>query len=385
MNRFTTTPRENWQEKCEEVGLFHHTANDEPYWNEEAYYAFDMPLVLDIERATQELHDMCLEAVANVISERRYQEFHIPEHAIPLIESSWNALDGDGAPSIYGRFDLAVNNGAIKMLEYNADTPTSLMEASVAQWFWLKDKFPNADQFNSIHEKLIGTWKHLKPYLKGDILYIASMPDMEDISTVKYLEDTARQAGLKTQYLLVDDITWHDGLRRFMFDGEKGLEDIFSIFKLYPWEWMIWEAFSDQLVESHEHMDWIEPAWKMILSNKMILPVLWELFPGHPNLLPAYADPIFFSNVDEYVQKPLLSREGQNIKIISQWEAAETTGEYGEEGVIFQQYQRLPEYNGFRPVVGSWVIGGEAAGMGIRESTGPITDNMSRFVPHLIR
>ena len=42
-----------------------------------------------------------------------------------------------------------------RLLEYNADTPTALLEASVAQWFWLQDCFPTADQFNSIHERLI--------------------------------------------------------------------------------------------------------------------------------------------------------------------------------------------------------------------------------------
>ena len=33
-------------------------------------------------------------------------------------------------------------------------------------------------------------------------------------------------------------------------------------------------------------------------------------------------------------------------------------------------------------LVGSWVIAGKAAGIGMREDKNPITTNLSRFVPH---
>jgi glutathionylspermidine synthase len=130
----------------------------------------------------------------------------------------------------------------------------------------------------------------------------------------------------------------------------------------------------------------MEPAWKMILSNKGILPILWERNPGHPNLLRAYRDEFMFrQGVDAYVAKPLLSREGANVRIVSPWhQAAASGGDYGEEGFVYQEYAPLPEIDGHRPVIGSWIIGQEPAGMGIRESVGPITDNLSRFVPHRI-
>jgi glutathionylspermidine synthase len=154
---------------------------------------------------------------------------------------------------------------------------------------------------------------------------------------------------------------------------------------LYPWEWMINEAFAEPLKWTNGHVQWIEPAWKMVLSNKGILPILWELFPDHPNLLPAYREDYLFPPGTEYVQKPLLSREGANVTLHSAWRPEiATTGDYGEEGFVFQEYAPLPEFDGWHPVIGSWVIGGEAAGMGIRESRTIITDNLSRFVPHLI-
>ena len=380
MERRAIEPRGDWEARAEEIGFLHHTAGGEPYWAEDRYYAFSEEEVLAIESATNELHARCLDAVQHVIDERRYAELALPPHAVPLIERSWDEDD----PSIYGRFDFAFSGGAPKMLEYNADTPTSLLEASVAQWQWLQDRFPNADQFNSIHERLIGYWAHLRPYLRGNPLFVSSLPEPEDICTVNYLRDTAEQAGITTRFLPIDEIGWHGDTSRFVADGDAE-HPIESIFLLYPWEWMIHEAFADAIMQTNGRVQWIEPAWKMVLSNKGILPILWELFPDHPNLLPAYREDYLFAPGVEYVQKPLLSREGANVTLHSAFQQEVSTGgDYGEEGFVYQAFAPLPEFDGWHPVVGSWVIGGEAAGMGIRESRSLITDNLSRFVPHLI-
>ena len=126
----------------------------------------------------------------------------------------------------------------------------------------------------------------------------------------------------------------------------------------------------------------IEPAWKMILSNKAILPLLWQLFPGHPNLLPAYFTPELLG---DHVKKPILSREGANIDIVvGDRVVYQTEGEYGEEGYVYQQLFELPFFSGNYPLIGSWVIGQQPAGIGIREASTLVTDNWSRFVPHLI-
>ena len=58
------------------------------------------------------------------------------------------------------------------------------------------------------------------------------------------------------------------------------------MFKLYPWEWLFREDFGASLAGSPTR--WLEPPWKAILSNKGILPLLWAMFPRHPNLLPAF-------------------------------------------------------------------------------------------------
>ena len=143
------------------------------------------------------------------------------------------------------------------------------------------------------------------------------------------------------------------------------------------------EEFGDSLLQDVNNTKWIEPAWKSILSNKGILPILWELFPHHKNLLPAYFDGP--NGLFNYVEKPIYSREGANITIFRNGMQAEASeGEYGDEGFIYQELFELPNYEGNYPIIGSWVIGGESAGMGIRENNLEITDNLSRFVPHFI-
>ncbi|HEX8831839.1 MAG TPA: glutathionylspermidine synthase family protein [Longimicrobium sp.] len=379
MRRESNPPRPDWERLVEQVGLRHHTAGGVPYWNEEAHYVFSMAEVRRIEEATRELHALCLEAAEAVIVGKRYAELAIPPHAVPLIEASWEA----DAPSIYGRFDLSYDGrGEPKMLEYNADTPTSLVEAAVAQWYWLEDRFPGADQFNRLHEALVETWDEVRPYLFSGRVHFASMPDAEDEATVEYLRDTAQQAGLETVQLTVEEIGWDPGAREFV--DVEGIP-LRCVFKLYPWEWMMNEEFGQNLARVRAPVQWMEPAWKMILSNKGILPILWERNPGHPNLLPAYRDDLLFTPADAYVVKPLLSREGANVRIVSPWHTqAETGGDYGEEGFVYQEYAPLPSYDGWQAVIGSWIVGQHPAGMGIRESRGPITDNLSRFVPHLI-
>jgi glutathionylspermidine synthase len=375
MERITTSPRNNWQAAVENLGFGFHTS-DVPYWDESAYYTLTLAEVTALETATAKLWEMCLEAVQHVIDNKLYNKFHIPEAFIKYIEKTWN----DDHPAIYGRFDLAYKNGKIKMLEFNADTPTSLYEAGIVQWFWLQDFDKSKDQFNSIHEKLIAYWKYLKVYLRPGKLHFTCLKEtLEDLTNTEYMRDCAMQAGIETKLVYIDDIGWDEDAKQFV-DMEN--EPITNIFKLYPWEWMAGEDFGKNILRDSNDSFWIEPAWKMILSNKAILPILYELFPDSEYLLPAYFDE---HGMSDYVKKPLLSREGANIDIIKHFGTIElTTGEYGDEGYVYQQLFQLPDFDDNYPVIGSWVIGQEPAGMGIREAKTLITDNKSRFISHMI-
>jgi len=372
MYRKKINERLGWQQIVESQGFIFHSA-EAPYWNEGACYEFTEKEITQLEKATNELFELCLEAVQHVIDKRLYTSFHIPEAYGELIEYSWE----NDLPSLYGRFDLAYNGHDIKMLEFNADTPTSLLEASVIQWFWLQDFDKNKDQFNSIHERLTAHFQDIKPYMLSPELHFTCVRDSdEDYMTIAYLMDCAAQAGYHPSLLYMDDIGYNDKLE--IFQGMQQ-EQIANIFKLYPYEWMIHEEFGKYLISTKAKTYWIEPAWKMILSNKMILKILWDMFPEHPYLLATGTQPLS----TDYVRKPLLSREGANVQLIQSGEVvAQTPGEYGEEGYIYQQYFAVPQFDGHTPILGSWVIGGASAGMGIRESATLITDNLSRFVPH---
>jgi len=371
MQRISIQPRSGYINKLEELSFKFHSLNN-IYWDESAAYQFSMEEVLNIEKATNEMYEMCLKAVQHVIDNKLYEKFHINPNMIPLIERSWNEEE----PCVYGRFDFGYDGKNLKLFEFNADTPTSLYEAAVVQWYWLQDYNKNADQFNSIHEKLKAYWESCKEYFNGDIVYFSCIEDsIEDFTTTEYLRDTAHQAGLNTKFIYISDIG-HDEQTNTFVDLEDN--DIKYIFKLYPYEWLSNEEFGEFLSDAV----WIEPAWKSILSNKAILPILWKLFPNHPNLLECYFKQKGMIN---YVKKPIYSREGANIEIHRGTEIiAQTDGEYGEEGFIYQEFFSLPSNDRNYPIIGSWIIGGESAGMGIRESRSLITDNLSRFIPHLI-
>jgi len=377
VQRCTVTPRPGWEQTVEGQGLIYHHTQGKPYWDESAYYAFTSREIDELEAATNELQRLALEAGQHVIDERRFADHGIPEAAVDAIVWAWN----EEPPAIYGRLDLAYDGlHPPKLLEYNADTPTALLEASVIQWYWLKDTQPGADQFNSIHERLVAKWRELKDYLTGRLYFIA-VEDVqaEDLMTTTYLRDTANEAGLDSAALLVKDIGWDADARRFVdLDGAP----MQSIFKLYPWEWLVHEEFGPHLLETYRDVQWIEPIWKMLWSNKALLAVLWELFPNHPNLLPAYLDGP--RDLRRYVKKPKLAREGANVTLVGDT-TVETRGDYGEEGFVWQAMADVPVFDGNYVVVGSWLVDGVSCGMGLRESKGPVTDNLSRFVPHMFR
>ena len=192
------------------------------------HYQFTARQIDELEGATNELHARCLDAAQHVIDGDRFAEFGIPPFAVPAIKWAWNAEP----PAIYGRFDLAYDGRTPpKLLEYNADTPTGLIEAAIAQWYWKEDVLKGSDQFNSIHERLVAKWRELKDYLTGERLYFAATPEQqaEDLMTATYMRDTATAAGLETAALMVGDIGWNG-------QGFVDLEDrpVQSIFKFIP-------------------------------------------------------------------------------------------------------------------------------------------------------
>ena len=370
MRRERLTPRSNWQKQFDDLGFHFHTPG-ETYWDESVCYHFTSREIDEIYQATASLHQLCLRAVERIILRHEFEAFALPPCFEQQIIDSWHA----DSPTLFGRFDLCYDGiGPPKLLEYNADTPTSLVEASIAQWNWQQEVYPALDQFNLLHEKLIARWKALAKDFPA--VYFACVQDhAEDQGNLDYIRDTAIQAGIETRPIVIEELGWSATDRSFV-----DLEDqpIQALFKLYPWEWLAHEEFGPFVPQSK--MKVIEPAWKVLLSSKAILPVLWEMEPGHPNLLPCSLAET--SIPIPYVKKPRYSREGANVEIHTNGGIIAEAGDYGSEGFVFQAYEPLPGFDGNYPVIGSWIVGDEPAGIGVREHSKRITTNMSCFVPH---
>ncbi|WP_232628346.1 glutathionylspermidine synthase family protein [Methylobacterium sp. Leaf118] len=384
MRRIPIGERPDWRARAQEAGFTFHTIDGAPYWDESHAYAFTLREIEDdIEGPAGDLHALCLDfAAAAVADERILASLRIPESAWDAVRESWHR----GDPSLYGRLDFSYGGtGPAKLLEYNADTPTALYETAVFQWLWLEEGLrdgrlpPGSDQFNAVHERLIDRLRRLAP--AGLTGFAAEAAAPEDIGTAAYLQDCAVQAGCATILLDLAQI----GLRAdgaFCGPDERPLA---TLFKLYPWEWAFRDAFGAAIGAASTRF--LEPPWKMVLSNKGLLAHLWARAPGHPNLLPCFFedDPACAGLAGDYVRKPLLSREGANIEMFSgDLRIAGAEGPYGAEGFVRQALAELPAFDGRRPLVGAWMVGDAPAGLCIRESEGPITGDGALFVPHLI-
>jgi glutathionylspermidine synthase len=382
MRREPSPPRPDFADEAAAIGFTFASPGGETYWNEGARCVFSLDEIENsLEIAAKELHALSFDLVDRVVGdEEALTRLAIPRHVWDLIYESW--LRGD--PSLYRRFDFGYDGKKPpKLLEYNADTPTSLYESAVLQWRWLEQGIERgflpkgADQFNSLHERLIDRWRAIGG---GELLHFAClMRDEEDRGTLAYLEDCARQAGFETQSLDVAAIG---------FDGSQFYDPnrraIRRLFKLYPWEWMFADEFGR--TPAMRKTLFLEPPWKVILSCKGALALLWKHAPNHPNLLPCYfEDDPSAPPLACYARKPLYSREGANIELVTgSGRLTGRDGHYGAEGFVRQQMFDLPTFDGVHPVLGCWIVGDAPAGMGVREDPGLITTNRSQFVPHMI-
>ena len=385
MQRFEIQPRQDWQAAVEAVGFDFHTFDAAPYWREEAFWQFTPAEIDGLEGCANQLHGMCMQAVDAVIKDRKLPLFGISGLAAELVQESWNRKD----PHLYGRVDLAYDgSGPPKLLEYNADTPTSLFEAAIVQWYWKEAVHPGRDQFNSLEEGLIERFRRLLQGMpsadpRRHLHMSCIVPNVEDEGNLKYLEACAIDAGFQTTRLDIADIGWNSATHCFVDLEER---PIARMFKLYPWEWMVREEFGAKIPEAGTQF--IEPAWKMILSNKAILAQLWEMFPYHDSLLPAAFDKAAIAphSPNGLVRKALLGREGANITIYnSDGSVAQAQdGAYGAEGYLWQARTNLAKAGPTgTAVLGVWLIGDEARGMGVREADGLITTDDCHFVPHI--
>jgi len=387
MRRVPALPRPNWLTTVEQQGLSYAVDRAESgdttaqYWHEDARYEFTAREIDYLEQVTSNLHALAVQAAHKMVTDPSV----IARHNLPagVGECLARSLADSDETSIYGRFDLAWGGtGDAKMLEYNADTPTGLVEAAVCQWMWLEDLHPANDQWNMLHDRFLQVFSNVRARtgIKAMHFAVGQNEPTEDWATVAYLRDAAQEAGLVGLGITVEEIGYDLDHHEFV-DG-AGVA-ITHCFKMYPTEWLLDAPFGQYLISGEAKTRWVEPPWKLLLGSKALLPVMWEMFPNHPNLLPAYFD--HPHGMDAYVTKPLFGWEGDGVAIHTPTvsEASASTHTRGQQ-VIYQQFIDLPDFSGNKPVLGTWVVGGHAAGLGVRESSNLITNTHSRFVPHLM-
>ena len=392
MYRTNFAQRPDYVKRLEELGFSYWNLPSgplkKPYWSEGACYVFKESEIDAIQAATQELHFMCLDMVDQIVTSGDYPEyFKLNNLEKGLIEQSWK----DCVPSLYGRFDLVYKDPKnIKMLEINGDTPVSILECSVAQWNYIQEAEDIPDnmriQYNMVHETLIERWKEMFP--QGTKLHFAAAAGFrhEDWGNLIYLMETAVEAGMICKDMNMQDIgVTAEG--QFVDLQDQPIE---NIFKLYPWEWMVDEEFSKYIPKAATN--WLEPAWKMMLSNKAMLVKLWELNKGHDLLLPSYFNESELPD-GTWCKKAIHGREGSNIhKVVRNFgttvsddiaQGSHKVPEYDKWGYMYQQWHDLPVHDGYKPILGSWVIGDKACGMSVREDPNDVTGNDAHFACHV--
>jgi glutathionylspermidine synthase len=379
-------------EFLEGIGFYWHTDPDStPYVASEiveitpdeadAYY-----------EASNELYEMFVEAGEYVIENELFHEIGIPFNLIDAVKMSW---DNDIHWHLYGRFDFAggVDGKPIKLIEFNADTPTSLFETSILQWAILKlNNMEESHQFNNLYEALGDNFKRLvmmeddiedfeNHYEGWKILFSSVKGNAEEESTVKLLQTIAKEAGFQTEFAYMEDVE---------FSGEEGVfyKDVNYEywFKLYPWEDIGIEE-SDLAMLLTQIMDnqkaiILNPAYTLMFQSKAFMKILWDLYPNHPLLLETDFEPL--QGIAQ-VEKKIFGREGANTIIVDENEKvmAETDGEYGEFASIFQEYVELPTDSKGDSYQAGVFFAFEGCGLGFRKG-GLIMDNYSKFVGHRV-
>ena len=381
------------KEALDEIGFTWHTDIDNSDYISDSVVAVSPSEADAYYAAANELYEMFVEAGQYVIDNNLFHEIGIPYNLIELVKLSW---ENDVHWHLYGRFDFAGGIGGrhIKLLEFNADTPTALFETSVIQWAQMKySGMQEAEQFNNVYEGLKNNFKRLVTleddpeefedrYEDWKILFSAARNSKEEENTVRFMQQVAHEAGWITGFCYLDEVGFDEN--NGIFD-EDGVNYEFW-FKLYPWEDI---AINEpdltmkltNIIKNQKAII-LNPAYSVMFHSKGMLKILKELFPTSSYLLDASFEPL---KNKKQVEKKMLSREGQNVKIIETdgTKSYETDGEYGNIKSVYQEFVELPKDESGAHYQAGVFFAYEGIGLGYRKG-GIVLDNMSKFVGHII-
>lgn len=377
----------------EQIGFSWHTDEDGSDYIESELVELTQQQAEAFYAAANELYDMYVAAAQYVIDNDLFSELEIPFNLIEAIKMSW---ENDVHWHLYGRFDLAggIDGKPIKLIEFNADTPTCLFETAILQWAALKqNSLDEGRQFNNLYEALSKNFKRLVTlgeeteefenlYEGWKILFSSVRGLDEEEKTVRLLQSAAEAAGFVTNFAYADEVE---------FDDESGIwfngENYEYWFKLIPWESIAIEESALALyltnIMKNQKAIILNPAYTLLFQSKGIMKVLWDLFPNHPLLL--QSDFTSLPNVKQ-VRKPFLAREGANVTIFDEngRVVANNGGEYEEGKFLWQEFNEFCKDEAGAKYQAGVFFAYEACALGFRKG-GEILGNSSKFVGHLIK
>jgi len=379
-------------EYLEQLGFVWHTDSDET-----SYLSSQLVEITEAEAAAyyeagNTLYDMFVEAGEYVVEHDLFHEIGIPFNLIEQIKESW---ENEVHWHLYGRFDLAggIDGQPIKLLEFNADTPTALFETAIVQWAILKQNgMDESKQFNILYDKLLENFQRLvtleesveafqERYDGWKFLFTAIRGSAEEENTVRLLQHIATEAGYETAFAYMDEVE---------LSSEEGVfykDEAYELwFKLVPWEDIAIEeselgALLGDIIANQKAIIF-NPAYTLMFQSKGIMKILWDLYPSHPLLLETSFEPL---EGKKQVKKPIFGREGGSVSILDEngSELITEQGEYDAFPSIYQSYIALPsDIQGARYQAGLF-FAYESCGLGFRKG-GEIMNNMSKFVGHIV-
>ena len=375
----------------EKLGFAWHTDSDDT-----SYISNELVVLSEAEAeayssAANELYNMFVEAGDYVIENNLFHEIGIPFNLVELIKQSW---EEDVHWHLYGRFDFAggIDGKPIKLLEFNADTPTALFESAIIQWAILKQNgFDELKQFNFIYEAIVDNFKRIVTleedtqnfdvYYEGwKFLFSSIKGNIEEENTVRLLEHMAKEAGFITNFAYVDEVEFDES--GIYFNQEK-----YELwFKLIPWEDIAIEEpdlamLLTKIIKNKEAIVF-NPAYTLMFQSKGILKILWDLFPNHPLLLETSFEPL---ENKKQVRKPIFGREGGGVAILDENGniIEEKKDIYENHKMVYQEFAELPYGANGNFYQAGVFFAYEACGVGFRRG-GKIIDNMSKFVGHIV-
>jgi glutathionylspermidine synthase len=376
----------------EEIGFSWHTDSDGTKYVSDAVVELTQEEAEAYYEAVNTIYDMYVEAAEYVIDNDLFFELGIPFNLIEMIKKSW---ENDVHWHIYGRFDLAggIDGEPIKLIEFNADTPTALFETALLQWAILKfNDMDEAQQFNNVYDTISENFKRLitlfddtenfdELYDGWKILFSSVEGNDEEEATVKLLQQMATDAGFVTNFEFLQNVQFDD---EGIYDQEGNQYEYW--FKLYPWEDIATDepelATTLTHIMQNQKAIILNPAYTLLFQSKGMMAILSELFPDSPYLLKTSFEPL--EGVKQ-VEKPVFGREGANTKIIDSngTTITQTDGPYDNYKKIYQEYVEFSKDIHKEKYQAGVFFAYEACGLGFRKG-GDILDNMSKFVGHVI-